>query len=1182
MTKADTQKKAQGSRPQDNGANGAHDTTKEQKEGRTFDEHEDNERQSSADRSTNGQTDGGGHEVDRSGEPQWFRESSDAVFERLGTSRAGLSDDEASSRLDKYGRNTIGHSEEVRWHKVLLNQFKSPLIYVLIAALVVTLLVQSWTDAIVIAIVLLINGTIGFLQEYRAENAVNALMKMVSPKARVRRDGGEREIEGSQLVPGDILLLEQGDMVAADVRLVEVHSLQVNEAALTGESVPVLKHSEAQEDAGSNTPPADQENMAFMSTAVTSGNALGVVVATAEETQFGKIAEQMRAAGKTETPLQERIGGLARWIAAIVLVISVVSFIGGWLLGRNLDEMLLLAVALAVGAVPEGLPIVVTVALAVGVRRMARRNVAIRKLHAVDTLGSCTAIVSDKTGTLTQNRMTVRTISAGGELFDVEANSKSEGGSIRRRERADEGDNGPADGQKDESPPRAQRQVALDETLLVGVLCNEASLASEAANTSVAGDRNAGTDTSVKGKSRDDSPTDNNISRKGKSDEEDDEDRRAKGDPMEIALLYAGLAAGISRAKLQNALPLREIVPFRTEERYMASIHDVSDAQKQSTDGSAESGTNDGEIAGGDTQTDPDNTQNSGTKQEQQPEELRLTVVREGQGPLVLVKGAPERILSMCDRARTNDGDTAELDRDAIVAQSEELAAEGLRMLAMAVGRGEEIAEAVRGSDPQGLIFAGLQGMFDPPRESAVEAVDNCHRAGIRVLMVTGDHASTAAAIAQQVHIDQPVQAERGDRDRQGRTGRRGFRRGDSVRPTEVHVTYDAYGLPDDVVDQTTRRLSVDTHVPDGHDVRVSVKILGNRDETSGTGERERGEGGRQTDASEPGGGKRSGGRPEPEQDSPPEVIAGKILPELSDEKFREAVRRVNVFARVTPDQKTRIVNQLKEHNEIVAVTGDGVNDAPALKSAHLGAAMGSGTDVAKEASDMVITDDNFASVYAAVEEGRTAFRNIRMATFFLLSTGAATVAIILIALGLGWPLPLLPAQILWCNVVTNGIADVALAFEPGEKSLFRRPPRPKHEGVLDRTLIERLVVIGVWLSIGTLGVFFWAMKYTDGGIEHARTAALTTLILFQMVHVFNCRSEDVSFFKKSLISNRVLFIGVPASLAVHLVAIYLPFMQDLLSLTPLTLTSWTVATGVALTAIAVNELHKWLRPRYS
>lgn len=926
--------------------------------------------------------------------PPWHNREADAAIEALGSDRQGLKDDDASQRLERHGYNRIGQKREVSAWRVLLHQFKSPLIYVLLGALVVTVGMslltgeQRWADAIVIGLVLVVNGTVGFIQEYRAEHSVEALMKMVAPKALVRRDGQEQRVEAARIVPGDIVLLEEGSVVPADIRLIDAHSLQIDESALTGESVPVGKSDRVMVDSDAELPPDEQKNMAFMGTAVTAGHAEGMVTATGMATQIGGIARQVEETGETKTPLQRRIQRLAILITWGILAVSGAAMGIGLLMGYAWPQMITLAVALSVAAIPAGLPIVVTVALAIGVRRMARRHAVIRHLPAVDTLGSCTTIISDKTGTLTQNRMTVKSIFAAGKRYDVSGEARTTRGGIEHNGEAIE----------------VSEHLAVEQLIRAGILCNDAKIG---------------------------------LSDEASEPDEQDAEDETSGDPMEVALLYAGTKAGLDPEELRSNYRAVDEVPFQTERRFMASIREQEDDE----------------------------------------------------GPLVLIKGAPETVLGMCDTQRAADGSDNDLDRDMIERANDELAGEGLRVLAMAESRGESAAEAVQSDEPQGFTFLGLVGLLDPPRETAAQAVDDAHAAGIRVMMVTGDHARTASAISQMVHVDQPA----------------------------------AY--------QTEKRTQDSDELPPSH--------------------------------------------------------TGKEIEDSSDEELDEMLEASNIYARVQPAQKTRIVSRLKDRGQIVAVTGDGVNDAPALKSAHLGAAMGSGTDVAKESSDMVITDDNFASVYSAVEQGRTAFRNIRMATFFLLSTGAADVLIILAALAMGWPLPLLAAQILWCNVVTNGIADVALAFEPGEKSLFRRPPRPPSEGVLDRLLLERLVLVGIWLSVGVLGMFVWKWGFDvqswtgdEDKLTLARTAALTTLVLFQKVHVFNCRSEDVSIFRKPLLANKLLFIGVLVSLGVHIAAIHIPLTQQLLSLTPMDAQTWAVATCVALTAIIVNELHKRFRPR--
>jgi len=917
-------------------------------------------------------------------EQDWYAISGNEAVQRLDSHEQGLAQQEAEQRLQREGPNSIGEGEQITWWQVLLRQFLSPLIYILVGAFIVTCAIQHWGDAIVIGLVLLINTVVGFLQEYKAENAIQALMQLVTPKATVRRDGDEREIDSEQLVPGDMVLLEQGRMVPADCRLLQSNSLQVNEAALTGESVPVQKDIEVLKSQNNPPQPAEQRNMAFMSTAVTSGSAKALVVATGEATQVGRIAQGIREAGEGQTPLQARMDRLARFIAYAILIISAITFaIGYFLLGRSVVEMFLMAVALAVSAMPAGLPVVMTAALAISVQRMARRHAVIRHLPAVETLGSTTAVVSDKTGTLTRNQMTTRAIWSDQQHWQVSGAALHADGRI----------------EQDEEAVETQEGSPLHRTLLVGLLNNEAEW------------RETGND-------------------QQQNDNDDDEaDVEKSGDPLEIALLVAAAKAGMDREQLNQRYERIDAVPFSSERRYAATMH-----------------------------KDPDG----------------------GDSPLVFIKGAPETILDMCDRVAASEGDQ-DLDRDAVNQAANELAGEGLRLLAMCEGRGDELARAAKDGEPHGCTLLGFQGLMDPPRPEAVDAVDACHHSGIRVIMVTGDHARTAGAIASMVHID---------------------------RPARYH---------------------------------------------------------------------------EREHSDELEVVEGSAFDSMDDDAFARASNRVDVFARVRPEQKLRLVKQLKADGGVVAVTGDGVNDAPALKAAHLGVAMGvSGTDVAKQASEMVLTDDNFATIEGAIEEGRTAFRNIRMATFFLLSTGLAEIIAILASLGLNWPLPLLPAQILWLNVVTNGIEDVALAFEPNDPELADRLPRPSSEGILSRLLIERTFLVGIWLALGTLGVFAWEY-YSEAGTDYARAATLTMLVLFQIFHVFNCRSEYGSIFSTPLLRNKILFFGAALSLLIHIGAMYWTWTQDLLDLQPLTWQTWLLILVLAITVIPINELlKKFRKPKWA
>jgi len=882
----------------------------------------------------------------------WYRLPTDKALSALETSTEGLSHGEVETRRSRYGSNTISRGEETNAWKILLHQIASPLVYVLLAAMVVTLAIQHWADAIVIGIVVALNTVVGFIQEYRAENAIQALIHMSAPKATVKREGSEQDVDSSDLVPGDIVLLETGDIVPADLRLLESTRLQIDESLLTGESVPSQKSTEPLDE--ERVPLADQENTAFMGTAVTSGKGTGVVVATGHETRMGTIATDILTTSRAESPLQRRMKSFAKWISLAILAVAAVAFAVGLALGEPLVDMFLTAVSLAVSAMPEGLPVVMTIALAVSVQRMARRNAVLRRLPAVETLGSCTAILSDKTGTLTQNRMLVQEVWAGDTRFRVtEVGFSAGNGSQEPGELIDV---------EEDSP--------LHQTLTAAVLANEASIRYE------------------------------------------DNETISKGDPTEVALLVAGSKAGLARDELLSRYPLVDQIPFDSKQRYSASVHTWNGKKT------------------------------------------------------AFVKGAPERVVRMCDSMAGPDG-PVQMDEEKVLREAERMAEEGLRVLAMARADDKQAVESVGEGTLDGFTFLGLQGMMDPPREDARKAVDSCHRAGIRVMMVTGDNPTTAATIAQKVGI--------------------------------------------------------------------------------------------------------AGAKPE--------VLSGAELEKMSDDDLEEALSKVSVFARVSPSQKLRLVNTLRRQGEIVAVTGDGVNDAPALKSAHIGTAMGkSGTDVAKEASEMVITDDNFATIYAAVEEGRTVFSNISKATFFLISSGIGEVLAILTSLVMRLPLPLLPAQILWLNVVTNGVEDVALAFEPGEEEQYRRPPRDPKAGILSRLLIERSLIVGAIMAAGTLGMFIWER---EGGatLEYARVAALTTLVMFQVFHVFNSRSVQRSVFRKNPLSNMFLFAGTLISFGIHFGAMYFEPTQTLLRLEPLAPNTWLRLVPIALSILAAVEIHKLLRP---
>jgi len=862
----------------------------------------------------------------------------ESVAERLGTGSHGLSSEEAARRLALYGPNELEPAPPPPWYVTLLHQFASPVIFILLIAAAVSIALREWIDAGVIAVVLALNAAIGFTQERRAEHSVRALMNLVAPRARVLRDGHEREIEGRDVVPGDVVLLESGMRVPADIRLIQANGLLIDQSLLTGESEGVPKDPAPVADP--LAPIAERSCMVYSGSVVVRGRGRGYVVATGMQTELGAIAGSIRAQDLPRTPLQERMDRFARAVGVFVAIGAALSFVLGVIVGESPSQMFTVAVALSVAVVPEGLPVAFTVALALGVRRMARRNAIIRKLPAVETLGSTTIIGSDKTGTLTENRMTVREIWTAAGTRTLPTPAPGTGSSV---------------------------QLSPVETLLLvtGVMTNEA-------DAFLAGDR-----------------------------------YETSGDPTEAALLLAAIAAGMEPAALREA-PIIEDIPFESEQRFSASC-------------------------------------------------------RSYQGrPTWFLKGAPERVLELSSSILTPAG-PAELDPDAVLAAAADLAGRGHRVLAMAWLPLD--APPQPGARPGGLQFLGLQAMMDPPRPGVREAIAGCHDAGIRVIMITGDHAATAAAIAAELGI------------------------APSAAP----------------------------------------------------------------------------------------VLSGPEIDQLDDDALRARLREVGVIARAAPEHKLRAVQTLRADGSVVAVTGDGVNDAPALRAADIGIAMGrSGTDVAREAADMVLADDNFVTIYAAVEEGRVTFENVRKVTFFLISTGAALLIAILASVALQWPVPMVAAQLLWLNLVTNGIQDIAIAFEPGEDDVLRQKPRPRTEGIISPMLWERTLIAGLVMCIGTLALFRWELD-RGASVEAARTVALTTMVLFQAFHVGNVRVERRSALARSPLRNPLLFYGSVAALAIHIGALYFPPTQYVLRVEPLPLEAWIRMVAVAATVIIAVELHKLL-----
>jgi magnesium-transporting ATPase (P-type) len=890
----------------------------------------------------------------------WHALDAAAAAARLGSSRAGLDDREAAARLGRYGPNRIDPPPPTPRWKLAVRQFRSPLIYVLLAAGAVALMLDEVADAAFIAAVLLLNALIGFVNEARADREVRSLSQLVTRRARVYREGRTVDVDAETIVPGDLLVLEGGVRVAADIRLVEEHDLRVDESLLSGESLPVGKDASIVLREGA--PLAERRNMAFSGSMATSGRGLGLVVATGLATELGAIASQLVAVPHEPPPLLQRMERFARRIGVIAVVLCGVLVSVGTLQGQPIGEVLLSAIALAVSAIPEGLPVALTVALAVAVSRMARRGVVVRHLPAVEALGSCGVIATDKTGTLTRNQLTVEKVVAGPLECRVTGVGYAPEGDLLCAGR----------------PVVLPEQPGLHRVARVACLANEASLT-----------------------------------------QRHDDARRWEwsGDPTDVALLAFAIKAGLDPVELEQAHEEVARIPFESEHRYMATFHRL--------DG----------------------------------------------GGLTCVKGAPERVIAMCDRQLGDTGDDpVPLDREAALRAVEAAMEDGYRVLAVADGVTPEAASRdAAPTTPGGLVFLGLVAMTDPPREGVADSIARCRRAGIRVVMVTGDHATTARSLALRIGL----------------------------------------------------------------------------------------------------------------ADAEAEVLTGEEIAGLDDDALDARMARVAVVARAAPGEKLRVVESCKRRGDFVAVTGDGVNDAPALRRADLGVAMGrEGTDVAREAADLVITDDDFSSIVAGVEEGRIAYDNVRKVTYLLVSTGAGEVLAVTGALAMGLPVPFTAVQLLWLNLVTNGIQDVALAFEPGEPDTLARRPRPPQQGIFDRLMVERTLLGGA--VFGGLGLACFATWIGEGRpVEEARSLLVQLFVLFEILHIGNSRSETISLFRLHPFSNRVLFVGTLAALGVHVTAMYTPWLQSLLDIGPVDLADGVVLLAVASSIVVVMEAHKAFRRRW-
>ena len=911
----------------------------------------------------------------------WYALRGDDVTRALAADLTrGLSTDEVNRRREQHGWNMLAEAPPASLWKKLLGQFKDLVIWILIVAAIIAGVMGEWADTAAILAIVLVNGIIGFLQEEKAGRALAALQKLSSPMAKVIRDGVLQSLPARELVPGDSIELEAGDNVPADARLMTAFSVRVQEASLTGESVPVDKDADCV--LTENAPLGDRRNMVYMGTVTAAGKASAVIVATGMNTELGHIAGLLQRSEPEPTPLQRRLAELGKVLVAVCLVIVVVIFALQVARGGKLLETLLISVSLAVATVPEGLPAVVTLTLALGLQRMVKRNALVRKLPSVETLGSVTVICSDKTGTLTRNEMTVREIVSGGEQFQVTGGGYAPHGEFlkcdvaersRVRQNVGSAEIDPRSGERGYEPINPRNEPDLMHALTTAARCNNAT-----------------------------------VSPRG--DEEDS--WQVIGDPTEGALVVAALKAGIE-ARDREQQVLFEI-PFDSERKTMSVVMRGSD----------------------------------GTR-------------------VMYSKGAPEVILAKCISERRG-GQVEPLTADRrsqIMRTNSEMAGRALRVLGLAY----RDHSATQGTeyDETDLIFAGLVGMIDPPREEAKDAVRRCRAAGIRPVMITGDHPETALAIARELHIA-------GDEDR---------------------------------------------------------------------------------------------------------VVSGQDLNALSDEQLKVQVDQIAVYARVSAEHKLRVVKAWKQRGQIVAMTGDGVNDAPAVKAADIGIAMGvAGTDVTKEASDMVLTDDNFASIVNAVEEGRGIFDNIQKFVHYLLSCNAGEVMLMFFAALIGWPVPLAAIQILWINLVTDGLPALALGMEPPERDIMTRPPRPPLEAVITRQ--RGLLILFHGTLVATVaGLGFWLIyQGDDAHLGRARAVAFCITAYAQLFFAIGCRSQSSTMLGLGLFSNPHLLGAIVISGLLQLSAVTLPFAQPVFEVATHLSWEWLLIGVLSLTPVTIIEVVKLLR----
>lgn len=879
-----------------------------------------------------------------------------AVLAEFNSSDTGLSVEEANSRLAQYGSNSLPAPKRKSFLLIFLSQFLSPLIYVLLVAAVLSLSAGEWMDAGFIFLVLVVNAVIGAAQEGSAQRSASALQTMITASARVMRDGETYIINAEQLVPGDIVMLESGDKVPADLRLLDASNLRIDESLLSGESLPVQKNAETVLD--DNTVLSDRINMAFSGSLVVSGRAEGVVVATGMHTSLGHIAKDVLSGESAKPPLLQRMEKFTFRLTVVMSLATIALAAVTFYQGMHWFEVFMLATALAVAAIPEGLPVAMTVALAISIRRMAKRHVIARRLVTVEALGSCTLIASDKTGTLTRNEIVVQRIALPQQpAFDLPHTALLEMPMQKKMHAAFAADD----------------LKALQRLALAMTLTNEGFL----------GER--------------------------------DGEWVRQGDSIDIALLVMAHNLGISRGQALLDYPDVAAIPYESSARFSASLHHDGEQQR------------------------------------------------------VCVKGAMETLLPMCTRMMTAAGDV-DIDIEAITQQAHDMATQGYRVLAAASATmTPRHAGRLEYDDLQQLTFLGLTGMMDPLREESADAIKQCHAAGIEVVMVTGDHPLTAYAIGRELNLvsslDQVVASQ-----------------------------------------QFTDNMENDV-------------------------ERER------------------------------------------------MLRHARVYARMEPHQKLALVTALQDLGHFVAVTGDGANDAPALRVAHVGVAMGKkGTDVARETADIIITDDNFSSIVAGIEEGRVAYANVRKVIHLLIATGFAELILFFLSLAMGLPIPLTAVQLLWLNLVTNGIQDVALAFEPGEGNELQKPPRPPGEPIFNRIMLERVVMSALVISIVAMATYYVLLQQ-GMSVESARNATLLLMVLFENIQVFNSRSETQSVFVHHVFRNRFLFFATIGAQLLHIAAMYTPGLRDVLEIAPVSFNEWLLYLSLAMSLLLAAEVYKLILP---